>query len=72
MNEKMGESMKSAYEGGAREERKRNVINGVVTYGSRKSFLRAYRERRKRARCPDCTLSRIRKLGGTASRWNET
>jgi len=35
---------------------------GVVMYGSRKSFLRAYRERRRRARCPDCTLSRIRKI----------
>lgn len=56
------------------EERmsERSVINGVVTYGSRKSFLRAYRERRRRARCPDCTLSRIRKLGGTTSSWNET
>jgi hypothetical protein len=35
---------------------------GVVMYGSRKSFLRAYRERRRRARYPDCTLSRIRKI----------
>lgn len=34
---------------------------GVVMYDSRKSFLRAYRERRRCARCPDCTFSRIRK-----------
>lgn len=39
-----------------------NVIAVVVTYGCRKSFLRGYRERRRRARCPDCTLSRIRNV----------
>lgn len=42
-------------------EGEKNVIAVVVMYGSRKSFLRAYRERRRCARCPDCTLSRIRK-----------
>lgn len=43
---------------------------GVVMYGSRKSFLRAYRERRRCARCPDCTLSRIRNDKGNVK--NET
>lgn len=53
---------------------------GVVMYGSRKSFLRAYRERRRCARCPDCTLSRIRndkekrgrtKRGDPRRRWSK-
>lgn len=66
------EEIKSKREGAKERERERNVINGIVTYGSRKSFLRAYRKRGRRARCPDCTLSRIRKLGDTTSRWNET
>lgn len=52
---------------------------GVVMYGSRKSFLRAYREWRRCARCPDCTLSRIRNDKGnvkketwrSARRWSK-
>lgn len=46
---------------GAQESEKKKCDYDVVMYGSRKSFLRAYREPRRRARCPDCTLSRIRK-----------
>lgn len=50
-------------------EGEKNVIAVVVMYGSRKSFLRAYRERRRCARCPDCTLSRIRNDKGKNEAW---
>lgn len=44
------------------ENERRKCDYGIVMCDSRKSFLRAYRERRRHARCPDCTLSRIRKI----------
>lgn len=38
------------------------MITGVgLRCDGRKSLSRAYCERKRRARCPDCTLSRIRK-----------